>query len=91
MAILVGAGVALWQAEAARREQRRAEEVKNFIASLLQDTNPDAADARRVSVLDLLKRAEPRMAALPAGAVKAELLIVLGEGLLGTRRHRHAL
>lgn len=82
-AILGGATVAVWQAGVARAEQRRAEEVKAFIVSLLQDANLDAADARQASVLDLLRRAETRLEALPSGTVKAELLIVLGEGLNG--------
>ncbi len=83
VAVLAGAGVAVWQAGVARAEQRRAEEVKAFIASVLQDANPDGANARPAAVLDLLKRAEERLAEQPSGPVKAELLIVLGEGLLG--------
>ena len=83
VAVLAGAGVAVWQAGVARAEQRRAEEVKEFIASVLRDANPDGANARPVAVLDLLKRADERLAAQPSGPGKAELLIVLGEGLLG--------
>lgn len=82
-AVLAGAGVAIWQAGVARAEQRRTEEVKAFIVSLLQDANLDATDAGPVSVVDLLKRADARLADFPSGPVKAELLIVLGEGLLG--------
>ena len=83
VAVLAGAGGAVWQAGVARREQRRAEEVKEFIASVLHDANPDGANARPVAVLDLLKRADQRLTTLPSGPVKTELLIVLGEGLLG--------
>jgi eukaryotic-like serine/threonine-protein kinase len=82
-AVLAGAGAAVWQAQVARAEQRRAEEVKEFIASVLHDANPDGANARPMAVLDLLRRADQRLAAQPSGPVKAELLIVLGEGLLG--------
>jgi serine/threonine-protein kinase len=83
-AIVAGAGVAVWQAGIARAEQRRAEEVKTFIVSLLQDANLDGADnTPQASVRDLLKRAETRLDALPSGPVKTELLIVLGEGLNG--------
>lgn len=83
VAILGGATVAVWQAGVARAEQRRAEEVKTFIVSLLQDANLDAADARQASVADLLRKAESRLEGLPSGAVKAELLVVLGEALNG--------
>jgi serine/threonine-protein kinase len=82
VAVLAGAGVAAWQARVARAEQRRAEEVKTFIASMLQDSNLDAQGAEQASVLDLLKRATERLTTLPRGAVKAELLVLLGEGLL---------
>jgi serine/threonine-protein kinase len=83
VAILAGAAVAVWQAGVARAEQRRAEDVKTFIVSLLQDANLDAADARQASVADLLRKAESRLEELPSGAVKAELLVVLGEALNG--------
>lgn len=82
-AIVAGAGVAVWQAGIARAEQRRAEDVKAFIVSLLQDANLDESETRQASVRDLLRRAETRLDALPAGPVKTELLIVLGEGLNG--------
>jgi eukaryotic-like serine/threonine-protein kinase len=83
LAVLIGSGVALWQAGVARAEQARAEEVKNFITALLQDANPDGASPQGATVLALLKRAEERLQAQPAGAVKAELLIDVGDGLLG--------
>lgn len=82
-AIVAGAGVAFWQAGIARAEQRRAEDVKAFIVSLLQDANVDESETRQASVRDLLKRAETRLDALPPGPVKTELLVVLGEGLNG--------
>jgi serine/threonine-protein kinase len=81
-AIVIGAGVAVWQAQVARAEQARAEAVKAFIASILQDANLDAQAAREQTVLGLLTQAGDRVDALPAGPVKAELLLVLGEGLL---------
>ncbi len=81
-AVCAGAGMAIWQAGVARTEQQRAEDVKAFIVSMFQDANLDTAGAGPVSVRDLLARAEARLAALPGGAVKAELLIVVGEALL---------
>ena len=88
-AIVAGAGAAVWQAGIARQEQRRAEDVKEFIASILRDTNPDAAAGQPVALLDLLTRADARLRSLPSGPVKAELFIVLGEGLLGLGDTRH--
>lgn len=82
VAILAGTGVAWWQARVARAEAARAETVKEFIASTLRDANLDAEPGAPVTVLALLERAHQRLESLPAGEVKAELLVVLGDALL---------
>ena len=92
-AIIAGAGVALWQMQVARAEQRRAESVKDFIASVMRDSNPyQNSTDRPVSAVDLLRRAEQRidheLGAEPA--VRAELLRILGGSYAGLFDHASA-
>ena len=83
VAVLAGAGTAVWQARRALAEQRRAEEVKEFIASLFNAANLDAQENRPMPVLDLLKQARERVNTLDAGPeVRVELLNILGSSLL---------
>jgi FAD/FMN-containing dehydrogenase len=44
LALVGGAGVALWQAQIARTEQQRAEEVKRFVTSLFACADPFGSD-----------------------------------------------
>jgi tetratricopeptide (TPR) repeat protein len=63
VAVVGGAGVAVWQARQARAEQQRAEEVKAFIASIFRDADPGAGPQNKPSAADLLQRARtPRRA-----------------------------
>ncbi len=83
LAVLTGAGVAVWQWRVALGEQRRAEEVKEFVASIFRDADLDATESRSMSVLELLKQATGRIATLEAPPrVRVELLNLLGTGLL---------
>ncbi len=56
LAILVGAGAALWQAQRATAERERAEQVKEFIASIMRDADPYARESGEpVDATDLLQ------------------------------------
>ncbi len=93
LAIVAGAGVALWQMQMARSEQQRAESVKDFIASVMRDSNPyQNSSDRPVTAVDLLRRAEHRidreLGAQPA--VRAELLRILGASYAGLFDHARA-
>ncbi len=57
-AILIGAGVAVWQARIALNEKKRAEEVKAFVAGIFQDANLDEKEGRSMTALEVLKRAQ---------------------------------
>ena len=83
LAVLTGAGVAVWQWRVALGEQRRAEEVKEFVASIFRDADLDATESRLMSVVELLKQATGRIATLEAPPrVRVELLNLVGTGLL---------
>ncbi|MEZ5287449.1 MAG: protein kinase [Vicinamibacterales bacterium] len=92
-AVLGGAGVALWQAGVARAEQRRAERameraeaVKDFIASIFKDVDPNLrGSGRPLTAADVLEMARDRvdreLGSQPAERV--ELQRILGDSLLG--------
>lgn len=77
-----GAGVALWQARVARAETARAEQVKQFIASIFQQAAPREGQGGVVRASDLLSaaalRIDAELAASPS--VAAELGIIVAEG-----------
>jgi len=86
VAVLGGAGVAIWQARVAQAEQRRAEAVKDFIASIFKDVDPNLRGRDRpltaLDVLDLAReRVDRELADEPEARI--ELRRILGDSLLG--------
>jgi serine/threonine-protein kinase len=85
LAVLVGAGVAAWQARVAVAEQRRAEQVKEFIAGIFREASPySGAGSNALSAIDLLKQAEKKLDTEIGGQpkVRIELLMLIGESLM---------
>jgi serine/threonine-protein kinase len=83
-AIVLGAGVALWQARVARAEKRRAEEVKEFIAGIFRDANLDEGEGKSLTALDVLKRAGERIDTTLGHTpqVRGDLLNIIGSSLM---------
>jgi serine/threonine-protein kinase len=83
LAVVVGAGVSIWQARLARDEQRRAEEVKEFIASIFEGASPYVAAGQKLSAVDLLKQARSRIDRLetPRPELRTELMTLVGSSL----------
>jgi eukaryotic-like serine/threonine-protein kinase len=54
VALIVGAGAALWQATLARRETQRAEAVQQFLATTLSLNEPDQSRGRDLSAREML-------------------------------------
>jgi serine/threonine-protein kinase len=82
-AIVGGSGVAWWQARVARAEAARAEQVKDFIASIFQKAAvPREGAGGTITAEDLLdsaaQRIESELASQPR--VAAELGMMVGEG-----------
>jgi eukaryotic-like serine/threonine-protein kinase len=92
-ALILGTGVATWQAVQARAEQRRAEAVKTFVTSLFSDADPFSTASREPTVEGLLQAAQARLEAQPAtgGALRVELLETIGSALAGLGRNRQAM
>ena len=80
IAVLTGAGVALWQAHTARLATQRAEAVNGFLENLFKSIDPENARGRTVTARELVDNAAARLggelAAQPAAA--AQLRNVLG-------------
>ncbi len=61
LAVLAGSGVALWQANEARRESARARESLQFLSDTLAATSPERAMSKEVSVRQLLDSARAEL------------------------------
>lgn len=85
MAVIAGSGVALWQAQAARSEAARAEQVKDFALSIFESADSDAGAGARTTAADLLIAAQGRVEKELAGRpqVATELMTAIGYSLLG--------
>ena len=92
IAILVGASVAAWQARVAVAEQRRAEDVKELIASVFREADPTQVRGRVLSAADLLRQAESRLQDRPDlnAETQLELLAIIGESLFGLQENADA-
>lgn len=99
IAIVAGAGVALWQAREAatqarlaqeqaaraRQQANRAENVKRFVLSIFENADFDAGTNTTTTAADLLKRAQERIGRelTDDPAVAVELLTSVGYSLIG--------
>ncbi len=85
VAVLAGAGAALWQAREARNQAARAEQVKDFALSSFADADTDAGAGTGTTASELLlaaqARVEQELASRPEMAV--ELMTSIGYSLLG--------
>jgi len=92
VAILAGAGVALWQAQLALTEKDRAEEVKEFIASIFRNADPYAGEGEVLSAVDLLNQAKESVDETfeDRPALRVELLNIIGISLLNLDDHEKA-
>ena len=84
VAIAAGAALATWQARVALIEKDRAEEVRNFLVTLLKDTSPYSGGGRALSALDWLKQARRRIDQRPdlRPELRVELLNLVGASLV---------
>ena len=93
LALAIGLGVAVWQAQAARREAAKSAEVVAFMLDLFRGSNPDAAHRSDVSARELLAegvdRIQLRLVAQPE--VRAELLHTMATAYTGIGLPREAL
>lgn len=82
LSLIVGMGVALWQAGTARAEAARAQRSQQFIASVLKQAQPRQGSGGAALAADLLAAAADRIETELAGDPRAaaELGVTIGEG-----------
>jgi serine/threonine-protein kinase len=93
-AILVGAtAVSLWQAQLARAQAQRAEQVKRFVLSIFESADISAGSDRKTTAVDLLRKARERIATSPVAdpAITVELLTSIGFSLVGLGEYQSAM
>ena len=92
MATVIGATVAVWQAQVARAEKARAEEVKEFITAVFREADPTQGEGKVLSAVELLRQAERRLrdAGDANPELQLELLAILGESLYGLQANEDA-
>jgi serine/threonine protein kinase len=83
VAVLGGAGAALWQAHVAVLEKTRAEQVKALIASVFEDVDPYREAGGAITATELLKEARRRVeSSVTQPAMRIELLNLIAASLL---------
>lgn len=89
MALGIGLAVSLWQLQVARAERQRAEESKEFIASIFRSADPFYTGKDSMTAVELLtlarERIDSELVAQPQNAV--ELLTLVGESQLNLSQH----
>ena len=85
VALAGGLGAALWEAQVAREQAQRAEQVKAFILSIFSNADPDAGGKRATTSVDLLLQARGRIDATLGDKpeIAVELMSSIGYSLLG--------
>jgi serine/threonine protein kinase len=89
VALGIGFAVSLWQLQVARAERHRAEESKEFIASIFRSADPFYTGKDSMTAVELLalarERIDSELVAQPENAV--ELLTLVGESQLNLSQH----
>ncbi len=83
--VLGGAGVAMWQAQVARAEARRAEAVTTFMADVLREADPYRATDSKPTVEGLIRQARAKLGNRYADQpeLRVQLLTLLAVSLIG--------
>ena len=92
VAVVTGAGFAVWQARVARAEQLRTEEVKNFIAGFFRDADPYLNGGKTLTATEILQLGRKKIAekAEVDPRVRVELLRVIGESSIALQDNETA-
>jgi eukaryotic-like serine/threonine-protein kinase len=94
IALVGGTAIAVMQAQRATAQATRAEDVKQFVLSMLASADTGMSGGNRTtSALDLLTRAHQRIGELKLkdASVASELLTVVGDGMVGLGEYQPAL
>ena len=91
VALIGGSSLVWWQAGVATAERKRAEDVKEFIASVFREADPTRGAGEVLSAAELLGQAENRLKS-PGGdpGLTLELLTIISESLFGLQQNAEA-
>ena len=91
-AVLIGAGIAVWQARVALAESARAEQVQEFIAAVFREADPTQGKGQVLSAIELLLQAERRLQERSdaSPALQVEMLAIIGESLFGLQENKES-
>ncbi len=80
LALIIGTGVAAWQAQLAQRQAQRAESVRTFLTDLFAIADPNLTHGREVTARELLREGARRTALRPGSdpLLAAEINSVVG-------------
>ncbi len=92
VAVLGGAGVSFWQAQRARVEQERAEEIANFITGIFRDADPYNGDGTNLTAVALLTQAATKVDSTLRGRddLQLELRALIGGSLASLQAYTAA-
>ena len=92
VAIIGGAGVALWQAQVARSELQRAEQITGLITGIFQNADPYLGDGTALTAIDLLNQANERLSGTLADRpeLRFELTWLIGSSLASLQAFKSA-
>jgi serine/threonine protein kinase/tetratricopeptide (TPR) repeat protein len=91
VALIGGSSLIAWQASVATAERKRAEDVKEFIASVFREADPTRGAGEVLSAAELLGQAENRLKTAGGDpALTLELLTIISESLFGLQQNAEA-
>jgi eukaryotic-like serine/threonine-protein kinase len=91
IALIGGSALVAWQASVATAERKRAEAVKEFIASVFREADPTRGAGNVLSAAELLGQAENRLKSGDGDpALTLELLTIISESLFGLQQNAEA-
>lgn len=92
LAVLGGAGAALWQARVARAEQARAEQVTALITGIFENADPYVGEGKALTATDLLQQAYSRLdsSLTDRPDLRYDLTWLIGSSLAGLQAYREA-
>ena len=91
VALIGGSSLVWWQAGVATAERKRAEDVKEFIASVFREADPTRGAGEVLSAAELLGQAENRLKSADGDpGLTLELLTIISESLFGLQQNAEA-
>jgi tetratricopeptide (TPR) repeat protein/tRNA A-37 threonylcarbamoyl transferase component Bud32 len=91
LALVGGSTLVAWQARVALTQRNRAEEVKEFIASVFREADPTRGAGDVLTAAELLSQAERRLKVAGGDAgIRLELLTIISESLFGLQQNAEA-